>query len=205
MTFYSGETLTASDLNAMLASITTAQGQISTLQGQVATLQGQMVTANANIAALQAATADSGWVNLTMAGSWAHYGAPFPTPQCRKIGSLVVVKGLVRNGTPGTTIATLPVGFRPSEQHLFIGTDAVQFGSMVAGSPTAGNNGNTGAASAGTAHTHPLNNHQHNPGSLQPQIPNTGNRLDVTSGGGIVHNADGSNAFVSLSGIAFYV
>jgi len=71
------------------------------------------------------ANKDSNWINLSLAPNWSYYSNPFTKPQYIK-GSdgLVSLKGLIKySGTPGydTTIATLPVGFRPSGRVLHNG------------------------------------------------------------------------------------
>ena len=60
------------------------------------------------------------WIGLTMQGTWAYYGAPYTMPQYTKSSDgVVTLKGLIRNGTIGTTVATLPVGYRPNYRILF--------------------------------------------------------------------------------------
>lgn len=71
--------------------------------------------------ALETATADSGWVAMTLNSPWVDYGAGFRTARRRKLGSLVIIEGLVKSGTTGSTISTLPVGWRPPEG-LVLGT-----------------------------------------------------------------------------------
>jgi hypothetical protein len=54
------------------------------------------------------------WTNYTFQNSWANYGGIYSTGQYTKTSdNMVVLKGLVRTGAPGTVIATLPAGFRP--------------------------------------------------------------------------------------------
>ena len=59
---------------------------------------------------------DSGWFNLTLQNGWVSYGSGYPTPQCRKSGNKVTLRGVMKNGTRtnGTLIFTLPDGFRPT-------------------------------------------------------------------------------------------
>lgn len=200
MTFYSGHTLTAAELNAMLADIAAAatNAQITALQNQINTLNGQVTS-------LQTATADTGWIALPLSGTWVHYGAPFSVPGYRKIGQVVHLRGLLKSGTPGSTIGTLPAGYRPPYQILVPSVDAVLFGNTVAGQTGIPTTNLTGAASAGTAHTHPMNatNHRHDEGTIGASMPNVAIRLDITTAGGISHTASGSNAFASLDGISF--
>ncbi|MBW4571595.1 MAG: hypothetical protein KME31_27335 [Tolypothrix carrinoi HA7290-LM1] len=60
----------------------------------------------------------SAWQNLQLSSSWANYGTGYTTPQCRKFGDLVEVKGAIKKSSALVTneiIATLPAGYRPSE------------------------------------------------------------------------------------------
>ena len=56
------------------------------------------------------------WTPLTLLNGWVNYGSGFATAGYRKVGDLVVLKGLIRSGTvtTGTAIATLPAGHCPS-------------------------------------------------------------------------------------------
>jgi hypothetical protein len=62
------------------------------------------------------------WNSLTLQNSWAWYdggGGIFSTPQYTKgADGLVSIKGLIRSGTIGATIATLPAGYRPAARIL---------------------------------------------------------------------------------------
>lgn len=56
------------------------------------------------------------WANLTLQNSWVAYGGSNQTPQyCLVGGGLVMLRGSCKNGTAtdGTTLTTLPEGFRP--------------------------------------------------------------------------------------------
>lgn len=59
-----------------------------------------------------------GWIAPTLLNSWVNYGAPFATAGYTKVGPVVYLKGLVKTGAQGTTIFTLPGGYRPLEQHI---------------------------------------------------------------------------------------
>lgn len=64
-------------------------------------------------------TCTTQWCTLTMQNSWVHYGGNYTTPQYTKgSDNLVIVKGLIRAGTVGANIATLPQGFCPSKRLL---------------------------------------------------------------------------------------
>lgn len=88
---------------------------------------------------------DTGWVDVPMTGNWQDFSGN--DVQVRRIGKLVRVRGrserLTSTLTNATsTMATLPVGFRPARV-------LVQSG-MTNGDYV------TGGASAGTAHTHAM-------------------------------------------------
>ena len=61
------------------------------------------------------------WIVPTLANGWVNYGTPYDTAGYRKdpLGR-VHLKGLVKNGTAQTTIFTLPVGYRPAADKLFL-------------------------------------------------------------------------------------
>ncbi|MFZ2991929.1 MAG: hypothetical protein WA087_03650 [Candidatus Saccharimonadales bacterium] len=62
----------------------------------------------------------TGWTSMVMQNSWVLYAAGFSTPQYTKASDgLVTIHGLVKAGTVGSTIATLPVGYRPSARAIF--------------------------------------------------------------------------------------
>lgn len=59
------------------------------------------------------------WCDLALQNSWVYYGSPFTTPQYTKSSDgIVIVKGLIRAGNTGATIATLPQGFCPAQRLL---------------------------------------------------------------------------------------
>jgi hypothetical protein len=60
------------------------------------------------------------WTNLTFASGWGNYGFGFRTGQYQKVGDLVFVRGVVaRSSGSSDTMATLPVGHRPTQQEPF--------------------------------------------------------------------------------------
>lgn len=65
------------------------------------------------------------WTAPTLLNSWVNVGAPQQVAQYRKVGDMVQLRGSVKNGTAtsGTTIYTLPTGFRPPTQHIFVTLD----------------------------------------------------------------------------------
>lgn len=61
---------------------------------------------------------DTGWINLSLLNSVTAFASY--TPQYRKIGKLVFIRGSVSNiTTANTIIAVLPSGFRPSNNYFY--------------------------------------------------------------------------------------
>lgn len=116
-----------------------------------------MSTINASLSYLIGKTEDSGWVNITLG-----YGmsvATGRTPQVRKIGNIVYMRGRVTTSTQWEqhdSIVSIPDGFRPSQDEVFIqsstGTyryrlEIKQAGNVVANAITNNTNGNAEAVS----------------------------------------------------------
>lgn len=71
--------------------------------------------------------ADSGWLTLPLQTNFVAFGGGFQTPQYKRVGNLVYLRGLIGRTTStavaGFTAAILPVGARPLatvlyEQHI---------------------------------------------------------------------------------------
>lgn len=62
------------------------------------------------------------WTGLAYATYWQDYGAGQTLGRYQKIGNRVYLQGLCKttNATHGAVIATLPVGFRPATEHIFV-------------------------------------------------------------------------------------
>jgi hypothetical protein len=78
------------------------------------------------LTAWQLAQVPTVWYTLVMANGWTAAAANM-APQYRKQGDLVNIRGTISGGAPGSTIATLPVGFRPVQDIIqvtaaFMGT-----------------------------------------------------------------------------------
>ena len=60
------------------------------------------------------------WQNLSFGSGWVDYGGAYQIGQYKKVGDLIFLRGLVkRTSGSGTTITTLPSGYRPPAQLLF--------------------------------------------------------------------------------------
>jgi len=69
--------------------------------------------------------AHDSWTAPSLVSSWANYGAgSTPAGYYKDPFSVVRLKGLVKSGGVGSTIFTLPVGYRPTYDWLFcVATD----------------------------------------------------------------------------------
>lgn len=65
---------------------------------------------------LTAMETDSGWIAPTLLNSWVNYGSGLANAGYRKIGNLVRLRGIVKDGTGAVAIFTLPSGYRPTVQ-----------------------------------------------------------------------------------------
>jgi hypothetical protein len=61
------------------------------------------------------------WTNFVLQNNWIDYSTSnwATAAYTKTTGGLVVLKGLIKSGTAGTTVATLPVGYRPAQNLLF--------------------------------------------------------------------------------------
>lgn len=94
------------------------------LDDAVSVIPQQLATdVESTIAALGGVAAPLAWHTVGGAGEpafaagWGAYGAPLRVPQYRKVGSEVILRGVVTSVTAHaalSTVFTLPVGFRPA-------------------------------------------------------------------------------------------
>ena len=65
---------------------------------------------------------DSGWITPTLNSPYTSYGDIFGNVEYRKIGNIVNIQGLVNanSASSGSTVFTLPSGYRPKKQLIFI-------------------------------------------------------------------------------------
>jgi hypothetical protein len=65
------------------------------------------------------------WIPLVLQNGWVYYGSGGTPAYLKDNMGRVQIKGLIKNGTSaaGTTIATLPAGYRPKETKYFLGDD----------------------------------------------------------------------------------
>lgn len=61
------------------------------------------------------------WIAPTLLNSWVNWGGVFSPVGYRKDeNGLIYLRGLVKSGTIGQPIFTLPAGYRPAYQTLFV-------------------------------------------------------------------------------------
>jgi hypothetical protein len=69
------------------------------------------------------------WIAPTLINGWQDYGADYnATEYFRDSNGIVHLRGLVKNGTLGLTVFTLPVGYRPVARELHVCNSAGAFG-----------------------------------------------------------------------------
>jgi hypothetical protein len=57
---------------------------------------------------------DTAWTTATLTSSWVAFGAPFDTPAYRSKNGKTEFRGVVKSGTLGNAILTLPTPLRPA-------------------------------------------------------------------------------------------
>jgi hypothetical protein len=62
------------------------------------------------------------WYTPTLLNSWVDLGGEYQGARYRKVGGIVELQGLIKDGTTtnGTTLFTLPQGYRPTKRLIFI-------------------------------------------------------------------------------------
>jgi hypothetical protein len=155
---------------------------------------------------------DTGWINATLTGGWSNYGSPYSGAQYRRIGNVVYLRGLVKDGAFGASnpIFTLPAGFRPAGG--VAGNDLILTGTTQSRAQTVSGDGTKTSSSpddnttaSANSHTHGMSQHKHTVTyNLTSSFTNSGSRVDVRSDG-IVHCASDGGSWCSLSGISFLV
>lgn len=87
---------------------------------QTAEIEVTVNTTNGSYLYGTASRTMSRWNTCAYQGTWAWYGSPYLTAGYTKTSDHIVgLRGLVRNGTIGTTICTLPPAFRPAQKEIF--------------------------------------------------------------------------------------
>lgn len=93
---------------------------VAVLQEKVSALESGMNSLTNNVEEVENSISDSGWKTLPLADGIVAYNEA-NTPQYRKIGSLVVIRGTVKGVEDrNTVIGTLPEGFRPNKANPFV-------------------------------------------------------------------------------------
>ena len=84
-----------------------------------------------DVSELKEATADSGWRTLPLSEGIEPYNEA-NTPQYRKIGKLVIIRGTVKGVTArNTVIGNLPVGYRPTKANPYVQNTSLGSGNVA--------------------------------------------------------------------------
>lgn len=84
-----------------------------------------------DVSNLKAATADSGWLTLSLSEGIVAYNEA-NIPQYRKIGKLVIIRGTVKGITArNTVIGNLPVGYRPTKANPYVQNTSLGSGNVA--------------------------------------------------------------------------
>lgn len=118
------------------------------------------------------------WRNASYENNWTTYSGSFHPFQYRRIADQVQLRGMASPGTVNALMFILPVGFRPLEKQKLL--------------PCITESKATGAASAGTAHTH--------------SFSSAGARLNVGTTGNVSTSATASDTlWISIDGVVFEI
>jgi hypothetical protein len=88
------------------------------------------------------------WTSVTFTNSWVDYGGYAPTAYRKDANGYVHLRGLIKSGTLGSSAFTLPTGYRPYYNMIFMGH------SNVSSTWGLANNGRFDVASTGTVTPH---------------------------------------------------
>ncbi|MBU0665341.1 MAG: hypothetical protein KJ990_12470 [Proteobacteria bacterium] len=74
---------------------------------------------------LYVSVTDGGWIAATLVNSWVTHTAGYELSYKKLANNIVFVTGMIKNGTAtaGTTIFTLPVGYRPGRETIAVVRD----------------------------------------------------------------------------------
>lgn len=88
----------------------------------------------ANVVAVAQSRIVTPWTAVTFTSPWGNYGGEWAPVMYRKIGDIVYLRGLMAGtgAVVGATAFTLPVGFRPHAQLMFVAEHgSIQHGATV--------------------------------------------------------------------------
>lgn len=67
------------------------------------------------------ATVGAAWIAPALTNSWVAFGGAYPAPSYRKIGGVVFLRGVAKDGVLAQSMFNLPVGYRPASQFVVPG------------------------------------------------------------------------------------
>ncbi len=105
--------------------------KVTEIESDIADIESTIDTMTDEIVDMIAVTVDSGWKTLPLASGIVAYNEA-NTPQYRKIGKLVVIRGTVKGVTArNTVIGNLPDGFRPTKANPYVQNTSLATGNFA--------------------------------------------------------------------------
>lgn len=107
------------------------ENTVTSLNTDLNNLRNHFTSLEETVEELIAAETDSGWITLPLASGITAYNEA-NTPQYRKIGKLVVIRGTVKGVTArNTVIGTLPTGYRPNKANPYVQNTSLGTGNFA--------------------------------------------------------------------------
>lgn len=107
------------------------EATVNGLNTDLSNLSRHLTSVEETVEELINAQEDTGWITLPLADGIQAYNAA-NTPQYRKIGNLVVIRGTVKGVTArNTVIGTLPEGFRPNKANPYVQNTSLGTGNFA--------------------------------------------------------------------------
>lgn len=94
------------------------------------TSQGNLVVTG-DLSGASLTVTQQAWQAPTFVNSWVNYGSPYENAGYFKDSlGMVHMRGLVKNGTVGAAIFTLPAGYRPEQERIYATMGGGAFGEV---------------------------------------------------------------------------
>lgn len=107
------------------------EATVNGLNTDLSNLSRHLTSVEETVEELINAQEDTGWITLPLASGITAYNEA-NTPQYRKIGNLVVIRGTVKGVTArNTVIGTLPEGFRPNKANPYVQNTSLATGNYA--------------------------------------------------------------------------
>ena len=107
------------------------EATVNGLNTDLSNLSRHLTSVEETVEELINAQEDTGWITLPLASGITAYNEA-NTPQYRKIGNLVVIRGTVKGVIArNTVIGTLPEGFRPNKANPYVQNTSLATGNYA--------------------------------------------------------------------------